>query len=326
MNRNSHNLRGSTVNPAPRWRSVFIALILALVIGSVGESFPVQAAPATTEMRYSMSARKLNGNNATICVGDDVPIHVRVTRAEFVGNQGDNVQDIPGVRVEASMSNGGIGNLHPISTYTGYWNSDDPGGVDYKFHAEKVGTTIITFKGTINQVWWGAIIGLPLVTRRDFVESQVEITVEECQYKITAISHFSAQGVTFVATMEGALTKGADGRFTGLATVTWVGGRFVSYDCVSVFTIDPSQVELLGVQEGDELTVNVAYLPANLGNATNCPGAGSGNYPGKIIPDPITLTVSVSGGGDRQTQNLYEPTYYSMLGFVVVIIERVNQP
>lgn len=302
MNRNSHNLRGSSVNPASRWRTVFIALVLVLAIESAGQAPPVLAAPAAMELRYSMLARKLRGNNATICVGDDVPIHVRVTRAEFVGAQGYHVQDIPGVRVEASVSNGGIGKLNPISIHTG-WSSDDPGGADYKFHAEKVGTTIISFKGTINQVWWGAKLGLaPFVTRRDFVEDQVEITVEECQYKVTVSSSFPVPDMFIGAVFKDALmTLDAQGFYSGTATVTWsgywlpFGGARIS--CVNFLkTLAPSKATLVGlVNESGQLELTIAYDPHNLAWSQKCTGLERSEYKFEATATDLKFNVPASG-------------------------------
>lgn len=116
------------------------------------------------------------------------------------------------------------GRLNPISIYTG-WNSNDPGGADYKFHAEKPGSTTLIFKGTINHIWWGAKLGLvPFVDRRDFVEAQVEITVEQCQYKVTTISKWQVTGpanLNIEAWInEAGLTDDGTGHFRGTASVS----------------------------------------------------------------------------------------------------------
>lgn len=327
MFRKSFNLKGlpaQKFNPIPRKRIIFIALVLALVIGGASQPAP---APAATEFRYSMIARKLNGN-ATICVGDDVPIHVRVTRAEFVGNQGSNIQEITGARIDTSMSNGGIGKLSPIEIDTG-WDPNYPGGADFKFHAEKAGTTLITFKGTISHIWW-LTLGLPLIDRRDFVEDQVEITVEECQYKVTTISKWEYSGQVNIRIeawiSEAGLVDDGTGRYTGTGSVTWTVFTSQLLDCDAQSVITTSQAHLTGAREDDELTVDVAFDTANISFPTFCEreGVAQGGTPVQLTPDAVTFTVPASGGGPpRMTQVLKGPE--SATGHIVVSVTRVTQ-
>ena len=311
------------------WRSLFLAFVFVFSIGFADQASHAQAAPAATEMRYSMSARNLGGN-ATICVGDDVPIHVRVTRAEFVGNQGSNVQDIPGARIEASMSNGGIGKLNPISIYTG-WDSNDPGGADYTFHAEKAGTTVITFKGTISQIWWPAKLGLPpLVNRRDFVNARVEITVKSCDYRITSISKWLVPGPANIRIEaminEAGLAEDGTGRLKGTATVQWQLTTSQVLDCKAQSVTTTSEAELTGVREEEELIVDIAFETANITLPAFCVGSdggiASGGTPAQMTPKPGTFTVPASGGGKREPHVLQGP---GASGSVVIIVTRVTQ-
>jgi hypothetical protein len=311
-------------------RILYAALISTLAIGSAGQTYSVRAASAATELRYSLSAKKLKGNNATICVGDDVPIHVRVTRAEFDGDQGSNAQEITGARIEASMSNGGIGRLNPISIHTG-WDSNDPGGADYKFHAERVGTTTIFFKGTINHVWWPAKLGLfPLVDRKDFVKDQVEITVEECQYKVTTISKWQVSGeanIKIEAWINGAgLMDDGTGHYTGTANVTWQLTASQVVDCKAQSVTTTSEATLNGERDDDQLIVDIDFLTANILLPAFCMADGdiaSGSTPVQMTPDPVTFTVPASGGGERQPHVLQGPE--SVSGFIVVIVTQANQ-
>ena len=120
------------------------------------------------------------------------------------------------------------------------------------------------------------------------------------------------------------MKRDADGRFTGTATVTWIGGVNVgARDCSGVVDVASSQAELTGVQDDDQLIVDVVYLAAALTNTINC--VGSHTIQTEVTPDPVTVSVPDSGGGKRQTQDLYEPTYYALHGFVVVVVTRVNQ-
>jgi hypothetical protein len=316
--------RTGVVNPAKRRRNVFSALVLlALFLGSLNQTLPAKAAPAgSTDFRFSMQATKLNGS-ATICVGDNVPIEIKVHRAEMVGGDLGYGQSLPGVKVQAILiSNPSIGTLNQNTIYTG-WESNDPPGATLLFHVVKVGSTTISFKGTINHVWWLAELGFPrVIDRRDFVTTTVDITVVECQYKVVTISHFAEQGVKLKATMEGML-HGEDGHFTGTGTVNWIGGVAVAGDCSSVITVYTSEATLTGELEGDTLKVDVVYSPAVLENIGGCP-AGVIDQD-NVTPDSVSITVSASmGGGEVQYQNLVSTSYYSMHGTVDVLVYKVD--
>lgn len=320
------------VNPAHRRHRIFMALVLVLTFGSTGFSLPVQAATAATEFRFFMTAKKVRGN-AAICVGDNVRIRVQVMRAEVVispGNLG-YIQNLPGALVTGSVSNVSVGTLQPASIRTGFY-SIDPGGAEFQFHADKVGTTSISFKGTINHIWWASkyLIGLPALTdRTDFVTDQVGITVEQCQYKVMAISHFSTAGVKLLAIMDGVLIKNEDGNLTGTAAVNWIGGPVTLGGCNGTMEVAPGQATLVGEQAGEQLIVDVTYHETTLGHLYNCiPGSVEIHPP--VIPDPVSVTVPVSGGDIfGKDQNLSAPCYmceeYDMSGFVNVDVTRVVQ-
>lgn len=303
-----------------RWRLLLVATLLAPALGAVGAD-PSEAASArgSSSTKYSMIATRTKGNTSTVCVGDDVPIRVRVTRALFVGNQADQPEDIPGARVQAALSDPSVGKLNPVDVYTG-WNPNDPGAILFNVRALKVGATTVSFKGTIKQLWWGAKLGLRVVLRRDYVEATVDIRVDDCDYKVTAFSHFSAQGVVVVGSMEGGLKRGADGSLAGTATMTWSPAIAAAGNCSSTISIQPSEVDLTGDVTDEVLTVDLAYLPAVLTNVGGCP-AGV-NAQAQVSPSAVAVSTSALGGGARQPQNLDEPTFYSMQGYAVVVVTR----
>jgi hypothetical protein len=315
-------------------RSLFLALVLVLSMDGAGYTLPALAAPArATKFQFFMSARKDKGN-ATVCVGDIVPIHVKVMRAEVVGDPANlgYAQPMPGVRIQALISNKSIGTLTWTTIDTG-WNFNDPGGADFKFHADKAGSTMVEFNGTIRHVWWGSryLPGLPPLTdRKDHVTSNVEIIVEECQYKVTAVSTFIAPGVKLVAEISDAgLTLAADGRFTGTGSVTWVGGPVSLYGCSGTMEVDPSQAEIVAVKGPDQLVLQVTYRETTLSHIYDCkPGSVEIHPP--VLPDPIILSVPVSGGSTLLDDQTLTATCtlceaYTFPGFVSVIVTRVAQ-
>lgn len=309
----SASRRRKRVNFVSRWRALFIALVLALSVGSVGLTEPAQAAPAATEFHFYLKAKK-DRRNATICVGDKVPISAEVTRAEFVGNQGSNRQNVPGIQVDASMSNA-IGTLTPRSSHTG-WRPLKPGTANFILTAEKAGTTTITFKGMITQTsWWSTWVG-PLEVEVSFVEDQLTIKVEDCEYKVNTISRWEQDGgyFTVYATINGARMKRdvEGGPYTGTASVDWtiIPNLDLSGCTMSAMVVPPSEAFLYGKIDGDDLYVDVSFDPSIFEPVKiacpNLPGSPSGSASAafKVTPEPMTRKVPYTGGSSEKSQGL----------------------
>ncbi len=287
MARKSYNQ--TTQNARLRGRIVLIGLLLALAIGSV--NLPAQAAPAGALWRYRLDTRILRGEDE-ICLGDAVHIRVWVYREEDAGN---NVQYISGVRVVASLSNAGIGRLNPISTDTGI-SSDRPGEIDYRFTAEKVGKTVISFKGTINHKWFG------LASGTFTLESRVTITVVECQYKVSAVSRFESSPDFFVvgAFKDVVMRLDAQGLYAGTATVNWSGyWRDQTGPCTHYFEAPASsKAELIGLMdEIGNLEVNIVYTEQEGAWHTACRNTPitDDRVPEKLDPTELKFVVPVYG-------------------------------
>ena len=320
MNRNSHNSRGSSThgrNQNPRWRTVFIALVLALAIGSAGQPPLAQAAPSPQQgFGYRLRAINLSGGDF-ICVGDRVKLNVRVTRG-FENQQ--NIQDVTGVLVTASTSNASIGQLDQVEANTGYI-ADFPGIVNFKFTAKKAGTTTISFEGTINHTWLGIAIGT--YTRTD----QVVLTVEECQYRVSGFSDFSVEGSVVVAVFNDAVMRlGSDGLYTGTATVEWVGYQDPIL-CAGVMLLDQAKtkVELTGVRGGvryGESLFNliIVYEPGETKWSATC----YAEFVTKQVLDPWELKFAVPDSGEVG-KLLYHGFDYALgMTTVTVIRERAG--
>lgn len=332
----SHKPRGSSTpaqNPASRMRTLFMALTLTLSIGGVSQAVTAQAAPAAATLRFHMLARRLRSN--TICVGDNVPIYVRVMRSEMTGNQGDNVQNLPGVRVDASLSNPGIGTLTPRSSYTG-WRPTAPGTANFSLHADKVGATTVSFTGTINHIWWLAKLGLPpVVDRRDFVNAQVEIEVEDCSYTVNAVSQWTGPDINYVAMIDQAgMVTDAPGHFTGTATVNWVLSEIPPPDgsCPLQAITPTTEASLTGELVGtDLLVVNIKFQPLEVTwyamgwILDECLQSGSVTW--FPTPDSVRLNIPATGGAANPSQPLLflsEPSEWDIPGEADITVTRVT--
>ena len=308
-----------STNTHRRSRVALVALLIVPMWIATSGDPSVAARRASSQVRYLISAKQPRGSESTICIGDKVPISVRVNRALFSGNDSHQLEDIQGARVQADMPNDGVGKLNPITSYTGLGGSR-PGEVPYTFEALKEGTTSITFTGKIDQVWWGMRVGLRGPARRDIVQTVLQLKVQACAYKVTVLSHFSAQKVSLVGSFEGGLKRDPDGTFTGTASLVWIPVIATAGQCSSRISLLPSEVKLVGVVEDDELTLDISYESTNLYNVGGCPAGVNGEA--EVKPSPVTLTVSASGGGARQSQELVSASYYSMTGYALVVVAR----
>jgi hypothetical protein len=313
---NSHNSRGSSTKArkaVSRWRVFCMAVVLALWVGSAGQPFSAKAAPAATEFRFKLNAKKDKGN-ATVCVGDKVPISAQVTRLDYVGNKVINRrivpirQIVPGILIVASMSNA-IGNLSPFARETG-WSPMKPGTANFTLTAEKAGTTTITFTGEIYQAWWMSKLGVPAQPfRTDVVKDQLTIKVEDCEYKVNTYSEWVQNGgyFTVIAKInEAGMKRDVEGGpYTGIASVDWniIPNLDLSGCTMAAMVVPPSVALLYGEIEGDNLHVEVSFDSVNFEPvAIACPilpgsPEGTAQSDSKRQAEQLIFTIPGRSGG-----------------------------
>lgn len=326
MFRNPHNLRGSSahaVNPAPRWRMVFIALVLALSIGSAGQTPEALAAPAADESIWFGLTVEQVGVEHTICVGDDVKIRVEVLRR--VGEEGNfslesgigNYELIggPGAIVKASAD--GRGSVSPPSNTTDERNVP-PGAVYFTFHAEDVGLAVVYFEATINMK---KLLGFTSYSAAgSTVKNKVIFQVEDCKYRVSVTTTWRLPGeanLVFAAQINFAgMVQDAEDHYTGTAQVDW---RILSGqvgDCSGTET-GYSQADANGqLVDPDKIIVDVAYQVATYAGMVNC-GAAGGNMDLKMTPAAITSTFPAAGGAKTLRTVLHGPEAGGTATFIV---------
>ena len=319
-------------NPAPLWRSVVMALVLALVVGSAGQPSPARAAPAgDATLWIGLFAEKIGGER-TICTGDKVLIRVRVVqRIEIIGSE-ENYSLAPsiGVEVGASVDGNGVGRISPAKNTTRL-DSEPMGATYFTFSAEKPGATTVVFQAKLNT---RVVLGFVL-SSITIPPTRVPLTVIDCSYKVTAISRWSGFGLNYVAMIDQAgLTADAPGHYTGTATVNWVITQMDSTaGCISHATTFTSQADLTGDtdEDGQQLVVDLAYQLAEV-KATwyhyfsDCTATNSHELV-SYTPDPLTLSVPASGGVSSQSQALVDmlPSAQNMAGSADVVVTPVTK-
>jgi len=154
MNKHSCNSTGSSPhagNPDARWRTVFIALVLAPIIGSASQTLPAQAAPGQAGVErneYYLTPSGAGGLDR-VCVGGLVVFNVIAERR--LGPDGRKDTNPPaqaGVTVNGSVLNPAYGTLTPTSPETSM-GSNPPGSAVFTFRALSPGTTELRFTGRV---------------------------------------------------------------------------------------------------------------------------------------------------------------------------------
>jgi hypothetical protein len=335
MFRNSHIPRGLSVNAKnsiPRWRRVFMALVLAIIVGSAGQPLPAQAAPASkTDYAYFVFA-SLDRGNATICVGDNVTISVSAERMLVEGVEFKNKQKMTGMWVEGAVVNPSIGTFITARKLI-VWDSDRPNSAVLTFRADKPGKTTLTAKADINyyRTQSGEWVNGPA---RIAESNPVDVTVEVCNYKVKALSVWDDFGLTHVAMIDQAgMTADSPGHYKGTATVNWV----ITEDhpqagCPPAVVTATSQADLTGDmdKDGQQLVVDVAYQLVEatwftfLEDCTTKSSADQMPY----TPAPLTFSVPASGGGHYLNQALVHQLFpvMNISGIAESTVIRVTNP
>jgi len=304
MNRHSCNSTGSSAragNPETRWRTFFIALVIAPIIGSVSPTLPAHAAPGQADVErneYYLTPSGAGGLDR-VCVGGVVVFNVIAERR--LGPDGRKETGPPvqaGVTVDGSVLNPAYGTLTPTSPETSM-GSTPAGSAVFTFRALSPGTTELRFTGR------AATAPVPNSSRA-YVPLTLNVNVVPCtakQYKVTTISTWSA-GREIVATIDDGVMKADErGRFTGSANVNWRTSVLGRAGCgAAEARTAPSRADLTGViNESDQLVVKITFQPKDFSGWATCGPAGisTGNV---ATPDPLTIRVATAGGRSTQAQ------------------------
>ena len=236
---------------------------------------------------------------------------------------GDDLQPLnqntrlPGISVKATVRDPFIGSVAPPERQTGWRSGGTPGAAPFVFQAKNPGRTTIDFEAKIDTQW-----SFGIVFRRDIVTGKLDVTVEECQYKVTVITTFAA-GMTSVGIMaEAVITLDEEGLFEGQATVTWV----TSMICGISSPISTSETTILATKPvGGDLKVDVSFLPTSSIGGGNC-GAISVTTANSMTLNltPLTITVPSWGGSATQAQTVLA-TNGSFGGSALIIVTPARQ-
>ena len=280
--------RADRRHPLPRWRRVFIALMLALSIGSGGQLPRVQAAPARDQGNASMI---VINPKLSFCVGQSAFYEVKV----FINFKADALS---GISVDAESVDQSVGdfigpNKKGLFTHrTKSWeeldnlrdHEDMPSSAVFQFKAKKVGTTTLYFQG---------------LAYGQYASFNVPVRVIPCRYRVVTHSTWSA-GMTSVATIYNAVLEANDyGEFKPAdVAVLWNIPNLCGNAIKS--PVFQSMATLSGrLNENDQLQLKITFTNAGSEGGGNCGGFGV-HTANNMTPDPLYVTLSSSGGVESQ--------------------------
>ena len=312
------------LHPLPRWRRVFIALMVALSIGSGGQLPRVQAAPAgATELRFFMIANK-EGASKPVCIGEAVTLQVLVYRMKVINGVSQAPDAVTGVYVTGVVANPNIGQISPEQNTTILASAIYPGAADFVFHAKSPGETTITFVGTVGTGWFGTSWG----GSSEALIADVNVRVVPCKFKVKAIQQAIIAGggnFNIVAMIDEAEMKSDEqGHFTGTTPVNWVGAASnVGICSVSINVAATTQADLTGdMDESGQLTGNLSIEAPDTMVTATCVGV-SNTSPMSLSADPLIFSVPSSGGVVTVAQGFVFETA-NMPGSAVIVVIPVE--
>ena len=299
-------------------RRLWVVVLLVPVLGSMGWSRPVGAAPAgNATVGIGLFAQRVKAEQ-TICAGDKVAIRARVMKR--IGVDGSySLVTLLGEEINAYVDGSGVGSISPSKSTSGL-NSRPAGAAYFTFSAEKSGSTTVVFQAKVNQ---RSFLGVTFSGDTD--TTALPLKVENCRYRVTSFSRWHVQGdaeIKVIAQIQDAgMAEDGGGHYTGTADVSWVIVPGQVGTCSATATTPGSRAELNGQVYGpEEFTVNLKFLPASVTLNVDCGDGAVGTFPIELIPDSLTVSIPAAGGSERQAQQLQgvEPT----VGSIVVIVKR----
>ena len=294
-------------NPGCMSRRGVSGLIALLVLA--GQQ-AVVAADAAPERYVFYLAAQPSRSPDDLCVGDVLRINVKAER--FIANKratNTEMNTSPPVQVYGVTLNGAVGNaeIGSLNTTTQVTSarSTPPGSTIYNFTAAKAGFTTIVFTGVARQTGWFA----HFASDRPYLSAEIEVTVNDCEYSVTATSHWSGFNLRYTALVSDVRMKSTGaGKYTGDGTWTFMittGG-----ECPNTQFFE-ARVELTGYLDGGELTVFVTYdWPVGTWfhrlSINRCVGGGSETMTQSA--ESLTFPVSAQGGSLSLPQTLRDIT------------------
>ncbi len=311
---NSYRLNKLSANPAPRWRSLLLLVVLVFTIGIVVQPVLAQVIDPDVSVKTVLET----SIPKDICVGEYGAIKVRVVRT--LTEKATNWK-VPiyrtGVEVSATAKDPSIVNLLQLRGVTGF-DPDLPGEIEFEFLGEKSGTTSIDFKAPVDRLP-GEVFINNARSYDNYVDITVSVNVISCDFEFAANSTFQAPGIKVHAVINKLLLKAdAQGQYVRTAKVHWVGSwatdRYVvngqTLTCKHNFSAPDSEANITGeVNDSGKLVLYVSYQASSGNWNIDCGGPIKTrdliNLNPGVYQGPLRIDVPVrSGYSDNLRQDI----------------------
>ena len=331
MNRKFHNLRESSTHAGyqhPRWRIVFIALVLALAIGSAGQTQLAQAQDDDAEYYYHLWA---NPVIYRVCKDETKEISIRILVTGSVGpNQRFEDAAITlgrGTTITGDVQDASIADF--TAARTQLINSPSPSLIRpalvvFTVKGKEKGETTINFTGSV--VEFGRTIRAKPV--------EVIVEVEICTEVVTTIGEWQIPGpanISIVAISDDAEVKADEqGTYTGSTVVNWVLTSGQVLDCIPQSVTTSSQLDWTGQKDDNgQLTLDGIYKSAAMSLPVYCVGSeggvASGSTPIQLTADPVQVSTLSEGGVFKQPQVLEGPEGPISGSVTIIVVPEEGQ-
>ena len=306
------------------WRAVCVALLLALVMGSAGQS--ARAAPAAAWETYVIASNV--PSSLRVCVGEKKLIQVSIKKIVYrlFGGIGGSTTYPTYQLIGAEGNNAEVGSINSSGMTGGDPTLARP--AIFTFTASKKGTVTIKFSdhGPFSS-------GAPARSRASDLEITIE--VKECDYHLVAFSQwwltwgFKPHVLAVVDTL---LQPDQNGFIPPVyASVEHVANSQPFGICSTGATVNKSEVKISGRVDR---TDGKLYLTLDYGIATattfiRCPSVyvpvvGESTGSGEaltLISSPLTVSMSAGGGGENYSHIL--ESYRTVSGITSIVIQVI---
>lgn len=313
MFRNSHNSKGSSThnqNPASGWRIIFIALVLALIIGSTGYPVPAQAAQDNpADVYFEVMAYPQNPKKPPeLCINRSMKIYVGIFKGIVKTINGEKWElprgTVTGINVRGSMTNN-IGTLTPSDPLAEIVDLRI-GSADFLFTANKVGETTLVFNADVPGAWTGSAEALASGKTYPARKAEIQVKVIRCKFKVKTVLQVDVEAFKLTGISDDAvMTADEAGTFTGSTAMHWVFANYNVAPCTLSISATDSQVDLTGqLDDNGQQFVTTETIQSTMASTIMvCPdvGAMSGQPPMNVDTSPLTFRVASSGGVSTQT-------------------------
>jgi hypothetical protein len=310
---------------AKEWRSVvkmlLAALSIALIIGSTRQTVFAQAG----DPPVSIDSELEPGVLPNLCVGETRSIKVKVVRTVWIKPTGSVLRFFrkEGILVVATVNGPNVTIAQPVQILD--FAANAPGEVKFEIRAVEAGTTSINFHADVTRLPGEILTNESPYHDKDYVDKTVAVKVIYCDFQVTSSSTFEVPTMEVTAIFENALLKAnAQGEYSGVAKVRWVGSWADYYTCHHEFQDAPiTKANLTGdINDNGDLVMRISYEASSAIWDSKC-GKPFSDDPVKLNPSPaVELYVPVSQ--ETFTKDHVRLDLESLSGETSIDVVRIN--